>query len=79
KSETDAGFLDGKENDGDGHGIVRVFDAGAEAKNAAKNVSKMAPIVAPRRMALARSAPGLAKTPPPAGAGPSVRRPWLRP
>ena len=68
----DAGFLDGKENDGDGHGIVRVFDAGAEAKkNAAKNVSKIAPIVAPRRMALARSAPGLAKTPPPVAPVPS--------
>ena len=30
----DAGFLDGKENDGDGHGIVRVFDAGPAKKAA---------------------------------------------
>ena len=30
----DAGFLDGKENDGNGHGIVRVFDAGAKSKKA---------------------------------------------
>jgi len=67
----DAGFLDGKENDGDGHGIVRVFDAGAKAKKNAAPVSKIAPIVAPRRMALARSAPGLAKTPPPVAPVPS--------
>ena len=67
----DAGFLDGKENDGDGHGIVRVFDAGAKAKKNTAPVSKIAPIVAPRRMALARSAPGLAKTPPPVAPVPS--------
>ena len=48
----DAGFLDGKENDGDGHGIVRVFDAGAEAKKSGKECLQDPPIVAPRRMAI---------------------------
>ena len=61
----DAGFLDGKENDGDGHGIVRVFDAGAKSKKASPARKEETPggvaFVAPRRrMALARavSTPG---------------------
>ena len=56
----DAGFLDGKENDGNGHGIVRVFDAGAKSKKASFARKEETPggvaFVAPRRrMALARS------------------------
>ena len=53
-----------------------MFDAGAEAKKASnlearKETRKHIAFVAPRRMALARSVPGLAKTPSPVAPVPS--------